>query len=182
MVLDNLFIIFAQDANRLIGSNDLDEDNRVRSKLPWTGQTADLQFFKSKCKGTIGICGKYTYKSIPRSVLDDVLDNVVILSNTMEKYDLRRNYHILSNFDKTYSHILNNPHKTFSIIGGRSVYEDFAPYASTAYVTTFDFESPTPENPIYAPSLENFVVSNKIDINNLSGKILKYKQETYENS
>lgn len=179
-VLDNLFMIYAKSKNGVIGYNFFELSGSQRVTLPWSNQKEDLKFFTSYVNGTIGICGRHTYDSIPKNVLREYFSNVFILSSTMHKDDLRLPYNkIFRNIIEVDKYIGENPQIDFVVIGGKKVYEAFLPKVNTVVETEFNFE--VDENiagdVIFSPYLNNFEKVNEQHIKNLDGRINYYRNE-----
>lgn len=111
-------IIAALDKNRVIGNE---------NKMPWR-LPADMQRFVSLTKGKPVIMGRKTYESIGKALSDR--KNIIL---TGDKNFLAVGCFIAHNVDEALRLALG--YEEVMVIGGATVYKQFAPLADRFYLT-----------------------------------------------
>lgn len=110
----------------------------------------DMAFFKQKTMGKVVIMGNSTFKSLPESKPLKNRINIIMSKDTT----LRIRGAIVCNSLKDIIYVSNMCHTDdVFIIGGQSIYEQFLPYCSIAYVTKIVTRPPQKADK-YFPNLD----------------------------
>ncbi|MBP2027911.1 dihydrofolate reductase [Acetoanaerobium pronyense] len=92
----------------------------------------DMKFFKEKTIGKVLIMGRGTFDSLPgRAPLKDRLN--IVLSKDYSFEDSRLT--VCRSLDEVFENIKGYDTKDIYVIGGQSVFTQFMPYCTEAYVT-----------------------------------------------
>lgn len=119
-------LIVAHDSNKLIGQDD---------KMPWHIKE-ELAFFKKETLNQALLMGKKTFKGLPKVLPDRT---TYVLTNDVHFKVEDDNVHVINDAKKlldTYQHC----DEVLFIAGGRSIYEQFYPYADELIISTIKDE------------------------------------------
>lgn len=117
--------IVAVDLNWGIGC-----DGQLLQHLP-----KDLKFFKEKTLGKVVVMGRQTFESLPgKAPLKDRIN--IVLSQNENFNDDRLT--ICRSLESVFDELKHYESDNVYIIGGDSVYKQFLPYCTEAYVTKID--------------------------------------------
>ncbi|MDR2829092.1 MAG: dihydrofolate reductase [Mycoplasmataceae bacterium] len=127
-----IFLIWAQDNNGGIGKN---------NKLPWRVK-GEMQHFINTTRGKIVVMGRKTFESIGKPLPNR--ENIVISTNVGYQPDGVKVYSNIEQVVKAYKD------NDVFVIGGKSIYEAFMPYADELIVSYIDgtYECDTTMNKI----------------------------------
>jgi dihydrofolate reductase len=120
--------IVAMDRNNLIG---------IDGKLPWH-RPDDLKNFKALTTGHTVVMGRKTYESIGKPLSNRF--NVVLSHQNLTDTHIHGNLIRLSK-EEVIS-VFYGPYSNFFIIGGASIYREFAQYIERMYITVINEFSP----------------------------------------
>ena len=90
----------------------------------------DMQFFRDTTRGHKVVMGRKTWESLPAKLPNR--ENIVISRHEVENAD-----QTIHDLDEFITENKDTDEEIF-IIGGGQIYEDFAPYAKTIYLTEID--------------------------------------------
>jgi dihydrofolate reductase len=123
-------IIVCMDKNGLIGNN---------NKLPWS-LPSDLRYFKRVTEGNTVVMGRNTFESIGKRLPNR--NNVIITSNGLLKdYTKYRDCIVLDSVEVILEmDATSSFEKDIFIIGGKTLYSQFLPYAENLFITEIDHE------------------------------------------
>jgi dihydrofolate reductase len=139
LVLENLNMIMAVSDDSIIGLND-------KPFMPWIRRVPeDMNYFR---RTTIGkgnntvIMGRKTKDTIPKKFFPFEERENIILSRSpketiFETQEIDKNIDtsVMSSMEEILEYIKNNPEKTFWVIGGKEIYDQFLPYVSQVFLT-----------------------------------------------
>jgi dihydrofolate reductase len=131
-------LITAVDKNFLIGNGII---------LPWPRLRADMDFFRKKTLGKTIVMGAITFESLGKALPDR--KNIVLSKGPLKKELDTKNITV---FDSIQPVLELAKSEEIMIIGGRTIYKEFIPYANKIYITFIDSEF---EGDVYFP-LQNF--------------------------
>lgn len=114
--------IVAVDSNWGIGCN-----NELLQMIP-----EDMKFFKEKTLNKVVIMGRATFESLPGK--KPLKDRVNIVLSKNEKF-FNKDIIIARSIEEILDLTANYKSEDVFVIGGESVYRQFLPYCSQAYVT-----------------------------------------------
>lgn len=114
--------IVAVDSNWGIGCN-----NELLQMIP-----EDMKFFKEKTLNKVVIMGRATFESLPGK--KPLKDRVNIVLSKNEKF-FNKDIIIARSIEEILDLTANYKSEDVFVIGGESVYRQFLPYCSEAYVT-----------------------------------------------
>ena len=121
-MIKNITIIMAKSDNNIIGH---------RGKLPWH-IPEDLKLFKQTTLGYPIIMGRKTFESLPESVRPLPGRLNVVLSDSLEEMS-ERQFCIVGSVEKALK--VSITYDQCFIIGGKSIYDLFLPYANRMIIT-----------------------------------------------
>ena len=117
--MKNLNLIVAKSKDNIIGIN---------NQLPWRLKN-DLVRFKAITTNNIVIMGRKTFESIGRPLPNR--ENIIVSDNSL--FQVYGTSTLTLNHTKAY--IKNNPTKTFFVIGGGQIYNEFLPLINKIMLT-----------------------------------------------
>ena len=147
-----------------VGKNlELGKDNNLIWHIP-----GDLKYFKNLTEGHTVVMGRRTFESIGKALPNR--KNIVISHGDIFDKDII----VISNYKK----VLDLDEDVF-IIGGKSIYELFIPYADNLYLTEIDAEYEYADT--YFPFFEKDLYDKEIikdeNYNNINYSFVRYRKK-----
>lgn len=147
-----------------VGKNlELGKDNNLIWHIP-----GDLKYFKEMTEGHTVVMGRRTFESIGKALPNR--KNIVISHGDIFDKDII----VISNYKK----VLDLDEDVF-IIGGKSIYELFIPYADNLYLTEIDAEYEYADT--YFPFFEKDLYDKEIikddSYNNINYSFVRYRKK-----
>ena len=147
-----------------VGKNlELGKDNNLIWHIP-----GDLKYFKNLTEGHTVVMGRRTFESIGKALPNR--KNIVISHGDIFDKDII----VISNYKK----VLDLDEDVF-IIGGKSIYELFIPYADNLYLTEIDAEYEYADT--YFPFFEKDLYDKEIikddSYNNINYSFVRYRKK-----
>ncbi len=127
-------LIAGVDKNFLIGKG---------LSLPWPKLSADMKFFREKTLGKTIVMGAVTFKSLGKALPDR--KNIVLSKEPLPENLSTENIVVFDSIEPVLEMAKN---EEIMIIGGRTIYKEFLPYADKIYITFIDDEF---EGDVYFP-------------------------------
>ncbi len=147
-----------------VGKNlELGKNNNLIWNIP-----SDLEYFKKMTEGNIVVMGRRTFESIGKALPNR--KNIVISHNSIDDKDIV----VIHDYKK----ILELNEDIF-IIGGKTIYEIFIPYADNLYLTEIDKEDKYSDTyfPFFNKNLYNKEIINDGSYNNINYSFVRYRKK-----
>ena len=168
-------LIVATDKNGVIGSSSTND-------LPWKCKE-DMQFFKTMTVGHGVVMGRKTWESIPSGKKGKLPNRAkLVICHTPDIYrDHFSDDTMFASLDEGISNIHRITNSDVFIIGGASIYKEFAPMCHIHYVNKLDIEADV-ENPVYFDHDGDYVlVSSSKKIVDCDGNPTEMDQQVWLN-
>ena len=136
----------------------------------------DMRFFREKTKGAAVVMGRATLESFPGGRPLKGRRNIVLTKNASYKKD---GVEIVHSMEEAIELIRGERERPVFIIGGDSIYRQFLPYCSLAYITKMDITLPADS---FFPNLDSepgWVLEEDGPV--LEHENIKYRFTTYKN-
>jgi len=131
-------LIVAVDKNWAIGHND-----QLLVSIP-----SDKRYFRELTKDQVVIMGRKTFEGLPNGLPLDSRINVILTSqNDFQKKGIE----VANTVEEVLEIAKKYSDKEIFVIGGQTIYEQFLPYCTEAYVTKIDYSYSADR---YCPNLD----------------------------
>jgi len=127
--LKNLKLILAHSDENIIGT---ERPNQVGSYIPWYIKE-DMALFKQLTLGCVVVMGRKTWETLPERFRPLPGRENIVLSR--DPNFSAPGAVVMQTVDQVLEYAQNNPEKTVWIMGGATIYEQFAPYVSEWHTT-----------------------------------------------
>ncbi len=125
---------------KLIVAKNADNGIGYENDIPWTADSIDMKFFRSKTINNIIIMGKNTWNSLTKKPLKNRI-NVILTRNKKDLHDLNDKCLTFDSIKSCHNYLNDNyPDLERWIIGGEMIYNDYLnkELISEAYVSEFN--------------------------------------------